>query len=280
LIDDRGRRVKQAGPSYAVKCMGLSGVPEAGAEFRVMLNEKRARTLAAEAAEQNKLVQLASSKPKSLEAMMMMSVDTKQEQSVIIKADTQGSLEAIIDSFKEIKSEKVTLNVISEGIGNVSATDVHKAAAGDALIVGFNVGIESGVQQIARHDGVRISTFRIIYELMDFVKQRMLDLLPPEYKEVIKGHAEIRAIFNIGKTGRVAGCQMLDGTLLANGRYRIKRGDEVVFEGTLSVLKHFQQQVSEVSGSQECGILFNGFEGFAEGDIVECYVQEELPREL
>ena len=280
LIDDRGRRVKSVGPSTAVRCMGLSGVPEAGAEFRVMLNEKRARALAAEAAEVNKLAQLANAKPKSLEAMMMITADTKLEQAVIVKADTQGSLEAIIESFNDIKSEKVSLNVISEGIGNISATDVHKAAAGNAVVVGFNIGVESGVQQVARHDGVRISTYRIIYELMDFVTQRMLDLLPPEYKEVIRGHAEIRAVFDIGKTGRVAGCQMLDGTLLKSGRYRIKRGDEVIFEGTLSVLKHFQQEVSEISGSQECGMLFNGFEGFAEGDIVECYVQEELPRTL
>lgn len=280
LIDDRGRRVKEVGPSTAVKCMGLSGVPEAGAQFSVMLNEKRARSLAAERAEENKLVQLASSKPKSLEAMMLITADTKLEQAIIVKADTQGSLEAIIDSFNGIKSEKVSLNIISEGIGNVTATDIHKAAAGNALIVGFNVGVESGVQQLARHDGVRVTTYRIIYELMDFVKQRMLDLLPPEYKEVVRGHAEIRAVFDIGKTGRVAGCQMLDGTLLKSGRYRIKRGDEVIFEGTLSVLKHFQKEVAEVSGSQECGILFNGFEGFAEKDIVECYVPEELPRAL
>jgi len=280
LIDDRGRRVKESGPSTAVKCMGLSGVPEAGAEFRVMLNEKRARALAADAAQENKLAQLAMSKPKSLEDMMLMSSGTKKEQPVIVKADTQGSLEAIIDSLKDIKSDKVSLNIISEGIGNVSATDVNKAAAGDALVVGFHVGIESGVQQIARHDGVRISTYRIIYELIDFVKQRMLDLLSPEYKELVKGHAEIRVLFDIGKTGRVAGCQMLDGTLLSKGRYRIKRGDKVVYEGTVSVLKHFQKEVSEVSGSQECGILFNGFEGFAEGDIVECYIMEELPRTL
>ena len=280
LIDDRGRRVKSVGPSTAVRCMGLSGVPEAGAEFRVMLNEKRARSLAAERAEVNKLSQLANAKPKSLEAMMLITGDTKLEQAVIVKADTQGSLEAIIESFNEIKSEKVVLNVVSEGIGNVSATDVHKAAAGNAMIVGFNVGVESGVQQVARHDGVRISTYRIIYELMDFVTQRMLDLLPPEFKEIVRGHAEIRAVFDIGKTGRVAGCQMLDGTLLKSGKYRIKRSDESVFEGTLSVLQHFQKEVSEISGSQECGMLFKGYEGFAEGDIVECYIMEELPRAL
>ncbi len=281
LIDDRGRRVKSATPATAVKCMGISGVPEAGAPFRVMLNEKRARELAEKTAEERKQIELVSSKATSLDALMSQMKDNqRRELAVIIKADTQGSSEAICESLKEIKSDKVTLNIISETIGNVSATDVNKASAGQALIVGFNVGCETGVQQQARHDSVRISTFRIIYELMDFVKQRMLDLLSPEYKEVVKGHAEVRAIFDIGKTGRVAGCQMLDGTLRADARFRILRKKEKIWEGKLSALKHFQNEVSEVSGSQECGILFNGFEAFQEGDSIECYVLEELPRSL
>ncbi|MDD4016969.1 MAG: translation initiation factor IF-2 [Kiritimatiellae bacterium] len=281
LIDDRGRRVKSAGPATAVKCMGISGVPEAGAPIRVMLNEKRARELAERAAEERKQIELVSAKATSLDALMTQMKDNlRRELAVIVKADTQGSSEAICEALKEIKSEKVALNIIHEAIGNVSATDVNKAAAGQALIVGFSVGCDAGVQQQARHDSVRINTFRIIYELMDFVKQRMLDLLPPEYKEVVKGHAEIRAIFDIGKTGRVAGCQMLDGTLRSDGRFRVLRKNEKVWEGKLSALKHFQNDVSEVTGSQECGILFNGFAEFQEGDTVECFVLEELPRSL
>ncbi len=281
LIDDRGCRVKSAGPATAVKCMGLSGVPEAGAPIRVMLNEKRARELAERTAEERKQIELASSKATSLDALMSQMKDNlRRELAVIVKADTQGSSEAICEALKEIKSEKVTLNIIHEAIGNVSATDVNKATAGHALIVGFNVGCDAGVQQQARHNAIRISTFRIIYELMDFVKQRMLDLLPPEYKEIVKGHAEIRAIFDIGKTGRVAGCQMLDGMLRSDGRFRVLRKGEKVWEGKLSALKHFQDDVSEVTGSQECGILFDGFEEFQEGDTVECFVLEELPRSL
>jgi len=281
LIDDRGRRVKSATPATAVKCMGLSGVPEAGAAFRVMLNEKRARDLAEKTAEERKQVELVSAKATSLDALMSQMKDNqRRELAVIIKADTQGSSEAICEALREIKSEKVTLNIISEAIGNISATDVNKAAAGQALLVGFSVGCETGVQQLARHDGVRISTFRIIYELMDFIKQRMLDLLPPEYKEVVKGHAEIRAIFDIGKTGRVAGCQMLDGSIRADARYRIFRKKDKIWDGKVSALKHFQNEVSEVTGSQECGILFNGYEEFQVGDTIECYVLEELPRSL
>ena len=281
LIDDRGRRVKSATPATAVKCMGLSGVPEAGAPFRVMLNEKRARELAEKTAEERKQVQLVSAKATSLDALMSQMKDNlRRELAIIVKADTQGSSEAICEALKEIKSEKVTLNIVQEAIGNVSATDVNKAAAGQALIVGFSVACDAGVQQLARHDGVRINTFRIIYELMDFVKQRMLDLLSPEYKEIVKGHAEIRAIFDIGKTGRVAGCQMMDGTIRADARFRIFRKKEKIWEGKLAALKHFQNEVSEISGSQECGIRFNGFEDFQEGDSIECYVLEELPRTL
>jgi translation initiation factor IF-2 len=281
LIDDRGHRIKSAGAATAVKCMGLSGVPEAGAPFRVMLNEKRARELAEKSAEERKQVELVNAKATSLDALMtQMRDDLRRELAVIVKADTQGSSEAICEALKEIKSEKVTLNIIFEGIGNITATDVHKAGAGQAVIVGFSVGCETGVQQQARHDGVRISSFRIIYELIDFIKQRMLDLLPPEYKEIVKGHAEIRAVFDIGKTGRVAGCQMLDGTIRADSRFRIFRKTEKVWEGKLASLKHFQNEVSEVSGAQECGILFSGFEAFQEGDTIECYALEEMPRTL
>jgi translation initiation factor IF-2 len=281
LIDDRGRRVKSATPATAVKCMGLSGVPEAGAAFRVMLNEKRARELAEKSAVERKQIELVNAKATSFDELMThMKDNLRRELAVIIKADTQGSSEAICESLKEIKSEKVVLNIVSEAIGNVSATDVNKAGAGHALIIGFSVGCETGVQQLARHDGVRINTFRIIYELIDFIKQRMLDLLSPEYKEVIRGHAEIRAIFDIGKTGRVAGCQLLDGTFRADARYRIFRKKEKIWDGKVSALKHFQNEVSEVSGSQECGILFNGFEEFQTSDTIECYILEELPRTL
>ena len=281
LIDDRGRRVKSATPATAVKCMGLSGVPEAGAAFRVMLNEKRARGLAEEAAEERKLVELSSTKATSLDALMDQLKETqRRELALIVKADTQGSAEAVCEALGEIKSEKVSLNIIQSAIGNVSATDVNKAAAGEAIVVGFSVSCDAGVQQLARHHSVRVNTFRIIYELLDFVEQRMLDLLPPEYKEVVKGHAEIRAIFDIGKTGRVAGCQMLDGVIRADAMFRVFRKKEKLWEGKLASLKHFQNEVSEITGAQECGILFSGFEEFQVGDTIECYALEELPRTL
>ena len=281
LIDDHGRRIKEAGPATPVKCTGLSGVPEAGSEFRVMLDEKRARTLAEQTAQEKKEQELSVSKAATLDALMdRMAAEGKRELNVIVKSDTQGSLEAIVQAMNEIKSEKVGLNVIGTGTGNVSMTDVKSAAAGKAIIVGFDIGNDSGVQQQARHDGVRINSFRIIYELLDHVKNCMLDLLPPEYKEVIKGHAEIKAIYDIGKLGKIARPQMPDGTLIAKEKYRILRNKEKVWEGKVQTLRHFKDEVKEVTGQQECGVCFANFEGFQVGDTIECYVLEELPRSL
>ena len=281
LIDDHGRRIKEAGPATPVKCTGLSGVPEAGSEFRVMLDEKRARTLAEQTAQEKKEQELSSSKATTLDALMSrMAAEGKRELNVIVKSDTQGSLEAIVQALNEIKSEKVGLNVIGTGTGNVSLTDVKSAAAGKAVVVGFDIGNDAGVQQQARHDGVRINSFRIIYELLDHVKNCMLDLLPPEYKEVIKGHAEIKAIYDIGKLGKIAGSQMLDGTLIAKEKYRILRNKEKVWEGKVQTLRHFKDEVKEVTGQQECGVCFANYEGFQVGDTIECYLLEELPRSL
>jgi translation initiation factor IF-2 len=212
--------------------------------------------------------------------MSKMGAGDKHELSVVVKSDTQGSVEAIVEALNGIKSEKVSLKVIGTGTGNVSLTDVKSAAAGKAVIVGFDIGCDSGVQQQARHDGVRINSFRIIYELIDHVKQCMLDLLPPEYTEKVLGHATIKAVYDIGKVGKIAGSQMLDGKLVSTARYRILRGGEKVWDGKLQTLRHFKDEVKEVTGQQECGVCFLNFEQFAEGDTIECYILEELPRSL
>ena len=197
-----------------------------------------------------------------------------------MKSDTQGSLEAIVQALQEIKSEKVGLNIIDTGTGNVSLTDVKTAAAGKAVVVGFDIGSDAGVQSQARHDGVRINSFRIIYELIDHVKNCMLDMLPPEYTEVVLGHAEVKAIYDIGKLGKIAGSQMLDGKLVAKEKFRILRAKSQVWDGKVQTLRHFKDEVKEVSGQQECGVCFANYEGFQVGDTIECYSLEELPRSL
>jgi len=282
LVDDRGRKVLKAGPATAVRVMGLSGVPEAGAEFRVMVNEKRARELAEKFAQERKDAELtAASRTVTMDTLLeKLTEQEKKQLNVIVKGDTQGSVEAIVDSLRDIRSEKIALEIINTGVGNISTTDVQRAAASDSLVVGFQVGLDTGVAALARHENVRAQTFRIIYELFDHVKQAMLDLLDPEYREVHKGEAQIRAIFDIGRKGRVAGCQLLGGTIATRFRVRIKRAREVIFDGRIASLRHFQDEVPEVSDLQECGIFFDGFEDFAEGDIVECYAMEELERTL
>ena len=281
LIDDRGRRIKSAGPAMPVKVTGLSGVPEAGSEFRVMLDEKRARTLAEQTAQEKKEEALSSNKAATLDALMSrMASEGHKELNVIVKSDTQGSLEAIVAALNEIKSEKVSLRIIGTGTGNVSLTDVKTAAAGKSIVVGFNISNDSGVQSQARHDGVRINSFRIIYELLDHVRNCMLDLLPPEFKEVVLGHAEIKAIYDIGHLGKIAGSQMNDGRLIAKEEYRILRAGKVIWTGRVQTLRHFKDEVKEITGQQECGVCFASYEGFQVGDIIECFSHEELPKVL
>ena len=279
LIDERGKPVKSAGPSIAVKCTGLSGVPEAGSEFRVMLNEKRARELAEKTAEQNKLEALSAAQSSAMaDWTKILAGGEKAQLDVIIKGDTQGTAEAVVECLKGIESKKVSLKILYFGVGSVTAADVQRAKG--ALIVGFGVNCEPGVQAMARQNGVRINTFRIIYELIEHVKRCMLDLIPPEYKEVVRGHAEVRQVFDISKLGKIAGCQMLDGTLRFKGKFRIFRGKHQIYDGPIATMKHFKDDVKEIAPAQECGLGFGSFEAFQEGDIVECYEMEELPKTL
>ncbi len=279
LHDERGKPVKIAGPSIAVKCTGLSGVPEAGSEFRVMLNEKRARELAEKTAEQNKLEALSAAQNSAMaDWTKILAGGEKAQLDVIIKGDTQGTAEAVVECLKGIESKKVSLKILYFGVGSVTAADVQRAKG--ALIVGFGVNCEPGVQAMARQNGVRINTFRIIYELIEHVKRCMLDLIPPEYKEVVRGHAEVRQVFDISKLGKIAGCQMLDGTLRFKGKFRIFRGKHQIYDGPIATMKHFKDDVKEIAPAQECGLGFGSFEAFQEGDIVECYEMEELPKTL
>ena len=281
LMDDRGRMIKSATPATAVKCMGLSGIPEAGSPFRVMLDEKRARALAETFANERRQSGLANTKVTSLDALMsQIKEQGRLELNIIVKADTQGSVEAIVDSLKEIKSEKVGLTIINSSIGNVTANDVQRANAGRALIIGFHISCEAGVQSMARHDGVRVQTFRIIYELIDRVKQEMLDLLAPEYREVVRGHAMLKTVFDLSRKGKIAGCQVSDGSIRTDAKVRVYRQRQVVYNGRIATLRHFQSEVTEVKEPQECGVRFENFDSFAEGDYIECYILEELPRSL
>ena len=282
LTDSNGRRLKSAGPSSAVSVMGLSGVPEAGAEFRVLKNEKRAREIAEKAAIQRKEQLLgAATQARSVDDIFRrMHEADKLTLNLILRADVQGSVEAIVEAIQQIKSTKVSTNIIQSGTGSIAVNDVERAGNGKALIIGFNVSPESGVNALARHHGVRIQTFRIIYELLDFVKQEMLALLPAEYREVVRGHAFVKQVFDLGKDGVVAGSIVNDGFITTKGQMRVLRRGKLLHTGAIATIRHFKESVEEVKMAQECGVMLESFKTFEEGDVLECFAFEEIPKTL
>jgi translation initiation factor IF-2 len=281
LINDHGVQVKAAGPSTPVKCLGLPGVPEAGAAFRVFAKERAARALAEQAIERDKREQVQAPKKASLEELFTQLKDSeKLVLKLVVKADTQGSIEAIRHAFGEIKSEKVALDLVLDATGNITINDVMLASASNAVIMGFHVAKEPGVDAQARHEGVEIRLHSIIYEMIDEVREAMTGLLAPQYRETIMGRASVRKVFEISKGGRVAGCLVVQGNVSPRYRVRLKRGDAVVFQGNLSSLKHFAESVSEVKESQECGIRLEGFSDFADNDLLEFYTLEEVKQTL
>jgi len=281
LINDHGVKVKAATPSMPIKCLGLSGVPEAGAEFTVYANEKSARQLANGSRQRTKAESLSAPRKASLDNLFEQMLENDRiELKLVLKADTQGSVEAITHALEEIKSDKVSLNILLGGTGNITGNDVMLASASNAIVMGFHVGKESGVDAAAKHEGVEIRLHQIIYEMLDEVKAAMLGLLDPEISEKLLGHAEIRQVFSLSRRGKVAGCLVVDGVARAGAKVRVKRGKEVLYEGGIMTLKHFQDDVPEVREAQECGVRLTSFSDFEEGDVIEFYDLEKIDQTL
>lgn len=281
LINDHGIKVKSAKPSTPVKCLGLSGVPDAGAEFTVLKSDRKAKNAAANAAQALKTSQLEAPKKASLDDIFsQMAEQETAELKILLKADTQGSVEAIVHSLNDIKSDKISLNIILSNTGNITTNDVMLASASNAVVLGFHVAKESGVDAQAKHEGVEVRLHQVIYELIDQVRAAMIGVLGPRLEEAARGQAQVRQVFEVGKNNRVAGCLVLKGTINAKHRIRVKRLDEVLYEGTILSLKHFQDSVAEVREAQECGLRLNHFDDYAEGDILESYEIEELEQTL
>jgi translation initiation factor IF-2 len=282
LINDKGHRVKEAAPSIPVKVVGLSGLPDAGVEFSVMKSEKEARELSA----QRQLEERASAgggeaRRTTLEDLMgQVEAGKKKKLNLVVKADVQGSLEAISESLAKLKSEKIELGIIHGAVGSINENDVLLASASDAVIIGFRVKTESGVTDVAKREGVQIKLYSIIYELIEQVEEAMKGLLEPEAKEIISGHAEVRKIFELSKGPKVAGCVVADGRISRSGRVRLLRRKAVQYEGRIASLRHYQADAKEVKAGQECGIRFDNFSDFQEGDIIECYTVEKVAAKL
>ena len=280
LVDHEGKRIKQAGPSSAVKVLGLNGVPDAGAEFNILPNEKEARSVCEDRDTKQRDEALSRKRKMTLATLFTrMEATSDKVLKLIIKADTQGSVEAIVDSINKIESDKVQSEVIHSGVGSVSESDATLASASDAVILGFHAKIDTGVGEVAKREGVEIKLYAIIYELIDEVKEAMAGLLDPLLKDVVTGQAEVRRIFDLSKGGNIAGCAVTSGKIV-RGKMRVVRKGDLVYEGISHTLKRFKDEVNEVRTGMECGIRLDGFDDFKESDIIECYMQEKVAQKL
>ena len=281
LIDDKGKRVKEAGPSTPVKIVGLSGLPEAGAEFTVMKNEKEARELSEQRMLEARVQSAAEPKRTSLENLMsQLGAGEKKKLNIILKADVQGSLEAIADSLGKLKSDKIEMELIHAAVGSITENDVLLATASHAVLFGFRVKTESGVTDMAAREGIQIKLYTIIYELLEQVEEALTGLLEPDAKEMIVGHAEIRKVFELSNGPKVAGCYVTDGRITRTGRVRLLRRRVAQYEGRIGSLKHFQDDAKEVKAGAECGLRLENFQDYQAGDVIECYTVEKVAASL
>ena len=279
LINEEGQRLKEAGPSVAVRVLGLNGVPDAGIEFSVVEDERAAR----DKAEQRFLKDRAEgheNKKVTLENLFAtLAANQSKVLKVVVKADTQGSVEAIVEALKKIEAEKVSLEVMHSDVGTISENDVALASASAAIILGFHTRVDSTAAEKAKHAGVQIKLYAIIYELIDQVKEAMAGLLDPEARETITGVAEVRQVFELSKGVPVAGCMVTSGRI-AKGKVRVRRRKDVIYEGISQSLRRFQDEVNEVRAGMECGIRIEGYSEFQVGDTIECYAIEKIAAKL
>jgi len=281
LLDDRGAKIKEAGPSTPVKCLGLPGVPKAGAPFEICPSDKTARTQAEERQSEIKQTQLTAPKRASLANLFEQLKDNERvELKTVIKADVQGSLEAIEHALRQIKSEKVSLNILMTGVGSVTSNDVLLASASNAVVIGFHVPVEEGAMRLAKQEGIEISIHSIIYELTDRIREAMTGLLTPILKEKVVGRAEVKQMFTFSKGGTIAGCLVVSGHVTPRVKVRVKRQGSVIYEGSIHSLRRFQNDAAEVRESQECGIRLDNFNAFTEGDILEFFEVERIAQTL
>ena len=278
LMDDEGKPIKQAGPSTPVKVLGFTGLPEAGDEFLVMESERSAKTLSEERLQEKRADKLSIPQRATLESLLE-EADGKKLLRIVLKCDAQGSLEALTGALGQIESTKIDLEIIHSGVGPISESDILLASASNAVVVGFNTKVENMAVSAAKREGVQIKLYSIIYELIDQIKEAMAGLLDPEHRETVIGHAEVKQVFKLSR-GIVAGCLVTDGRIARTARARVLRRKQPVYDGGLSTLRRFQDDVKEVRSGLECGIKLGDFNEYQVGDIIECYQLEQIAQKL
>jgi translation initiation factor IF-2 len=278
LLDDRGKPVKEAAPSMPVKVLGFIGLPNAGDELLVMDSERSAKTLSEERLLAKRTDKLTVPKRATLESLLE-ATGGKKFLRIVLKCDAQGSLEALVGALKQIESKKVDLEIIHSAVGPISESDILLASASNAVVIGFNVKVESMAVSAAKSEGVQVKLYSIIYELLDQIKEAMAGLLEPEHRETVIGHAEVKQVFQLSK-GIVAGCLVTDGRIARAARARVLRRRQPVYDGGLSTLRRFQDDVKEVRSGLECGIKLGDFNEYQVGDVIECYQLEAIAQKL
>ena len=278
LLDDRGQPVKKAGPSTAVKVLGFIGLPNAGDELLVMESERSAKTLSDERLEAKRANKLSLPQRATLESLLE-AANGKKVLRIVLKCDAQGSLEALVGALQQIESKKVDLEIIHSAVGPISESDILLASASNAVVVGFNVKVETMAVSAAKREGVQVKLYSIIYELLDQIKEAMAGLLEPEHRETVIGHAEVKQVFQLSR-GTVAGCLVTDGRVARNARARALRKRQPVYDGGISTLRRFQDDVKEVRSGLECGIKLGDFSEYQVGDVIECYQLEAIAQKL
>ena len=281
MLDENGKAIDEAGPSIPVEILGLSDVPNAGEDALVLADEKKAREVALFRQGKYRDVRLAKQQAAKLENMFNnMGENAAQNLSVIIKADVQGSYEALAGSLQKLSTDEVKVNVLHSGVGGISESDVNLAIASGALIIGFNVRADSAARKLAENEDVEIRYYNIIYDAIDDVKAAMSGMLSPEEKEQVTGSVEIRQVITVSKVGNIAGCMVTDGVVKRDSHVRVIRNNVVVHTGELSSLKRFKDDVKEVRMGFECGLMIKGYDDIAEGDVLECFDVVEVARTL
>ncbi|HXL24524.1 MAG TPA: translation initiation factor IF-2 [Chthoniobacterales bacterium] len=278
LIDDQGKPIKEADPSTPVKVLGFTGLPNAGDEFLVMESERATKTLSDERLQEKRAEKLSVPQRATLETLLE-SATGKKILRLVLKCDTQGSVEALTAALKQIESKKVDLEMIHAGVGPISESDILLASASNAVVVGFNTKVENMAVSAAKREGVQIKLYSIIYELIDQIRDAMAELLEPEFRETVLGHAEVKQVFELSR-GIVAGCLVTDGRIARTGRARVLRKRQPVYDGGISTLRRFQDDVKEVRSGLECGIKLGDFSEYQVGDIIECYQLEAMAQKL
>lgn len=281
MLDDKGERVMKAGPATPIEILGLSTAPQAGDRLETAKDDREARNIAEKRAQESREQKLASSTKITLEDLYnQIKEGTVKKLPVVLKADVQGSEEAVRQSLTRIDNEEVKVDIIHSSVGNINESDILLASASDAVVIGFNVKVDPRAVEMAESNHVEIRTYNVIYELTKDVRAAMSGLLEPVIEEEKLGEAEVRATFRVPSYGIVAGCYVTEGRVVRNELIRVKRDNKVIYEGKLDSLKHVKDEVKEMAQGYECGICTKGFQDFQEGDIIEAYTEKKIARAI